>query len=58
MHRGLAPVMKTAMRLIGVPAGDPYPPYVPLTREEAAALEAELKKTVLFAKRQPAHADH
>jgi dihydrodipicolinate synthase/N-acetylneuraminate lyase len=50
--------MKTAMRLIGVPAGDPYPPYVPLTREEAAALEAELKKTVLFANRQPAHADH
>lgn len=58
MHRGLAPVMKTAMRLIGVPAGDPYPPYVPLTREEAAALEAELRKTVLFAQRQPAHADH
>src|SRR5262249_4380135 len=27
MHRGLAPVMKAAMNLIGIPAGDPYPPY-------------------------------
>src|SRR5947209_17065764 len=27
MHRGLAPVMKAAMNLIGLPLGAPYPPY-------------------------------
>ncbi len=47
MHRGLAPVMKAAMDLIGVPAGDPYPPFAPLTREESAALAALLRTTVL-----------
>ena len=47
MHRGLAPVMKAAMNLIGIPAGDPYPPYAPLSRDEMAALEATLKTTVL-----------
>jgi 4-hydroxy-tetrahydrodipicolinate synthase len=47
MHRGLAPVMKAAMNLIGVPAGDPYPPYAPLTREETAALAAFLRTTIL-----------
>ena len=26
MHRGLAPAMKAAMNLIGIPVGDPYPP--------------------------------
>jgi 4-hydroxy-tetrahydrodipicolinate synthase len=47
MHRGLAPVMKAAMNLIGIPVGEPYPPYVPLSREETAALAAALKTTVL-----------
>jgi 4-hydroxy-tetrahydrodipicolinate synthase len=47
MHRGLAPVMKAAMNLIGIPAGDPYPPYAPLTREETAALATTLRTTVL-----------
>jgi 4-hydroxy-tetrahydrodipicolinate synthase len=47
MHRGLAPAMKAAMNLIGVPAGEPYPPYSPLTRDEMAALAATLKSTVL-----------
>jgi 4-hydroxy-tetrahydrodipicolinate synthase len=47
MHRGLAPVMKAAMNLIGIPAGDPYPPYAPLTRDETAALAALLRTTVL-----------
>jgi 4-hydroxy-tetrahydrodipicolinate synthase len=51
MHRGLAPAMKAAMNLIGVPAGDPYPPYAPLTGDETGALAAFLKTTVL-AKRQ------
>jgi 4-hydroxy-tetrahydrodipicolinate synthase len=47
MHRGLAPAMKAAMNLIGVPAGEPYPPYRSLTPEETAALAAFLKTTVL-----------
>jgi 4-hydroxy-tetrahydrodipicolinate synthase len=51
MHRGLAPTMKAAMNLIGVPAGEPYPPYAPLTGDETGALAAFLKTTVL-AKRQ------
>jgi 4-hydroxy-tetrahydrodipicolinate synthase len=55
MHRGLAPVMKAAMNLIGVPVGDPYPPYVPLDSNEMAALAGVLKTTVL-AKRFSAHA--
>jgi 4-hydroxy-tetrahydrodipicolinate synthase len=47
MHRGLAPTMKTAMNLIGIPAGDPYPPYAPLSRVETAALAELLRTTVL-----------
>jgi len=47
MHRGLAPVMKAAMNLIGVPVGDPYPPYGSLTVEETSALAAVLRTTVL-----------
>jgi 4-hydroxy-tetrahydrodipicolinate synthase len=47
MHYGLAPTMKAAMNLIGVPVGDPYPPYAPLSRDDHAALAAYLKTTVL-----------
>jgi 4-hydroxy-tetrahydrodipicolinate synthase len=47
MHRGLAPVMKAAMKLIGVPAGEPYPPYQPLSAEESAAMAAVLSTSVL-----------
>ena len=47
MHRGLAPLMKTAMELIGVPVGGPYPPYVSLTPEEREAMRATLRDTVL-----------
>jgi 4-hydroxy-tetrahydrodipicolinate synthase len=47
MHRGLAPAMKAAMALIGVSAGDPYPPYAPLSREETTALAEVLRDTVL-----------
>ena len=43
MHRGLAPVMKAAMNLIGVPVGEPYPPYAPLTSDETGALAALLR---------------
>jgi 4-hydroxy-tetrahydrodipicolinate synthase len=47
MHRGLAPVMKAAMNLVGVPVGDPYPPYASLTKDEINALTATLRETVL-----------
>src|SRR5215467_5027481 len=47
MHRGLAPAMKAAMNLIGISAGEPYPPYSPLSRDEMTALAATLKTTVL-----------
>lgn len=47
MHRGLAPTMKAAMNLIGLPVGEPYPPYAPLSRDEIAALAAVLSTTVL-----------
>jgi 4-hydroxy-tetrahydrodipicolinate synthase len=47
MQRGLAPVMKAAMNLIGVPVGDPYPPYSALSQDEIDALAAVLRDTVL-----------
>jgi 4-hydroxy-tetrahydrodipicolinate synthase len=47
MHHGLAPVMKAAMNLIGIPVGESYPPYVPLSRDEMVALAAVLRTTVL-----------
>ncbi len=47
MHRGLAPVMKAAMNLIGLSVGEPYPPYAPLSRDEMIAMAAALKNTVL-----------
>src|SRR5215204_3325587 len=47
MHRGLAPAMKAAMNLIGLPAGEPYPPYSPLSHDEMTAMAATLKTTVL-----------
>jgi 4-hydroxy-tetrahydrodipicolinate synthase len=47
MTYGLAPTMKAAMNLIGVPAGEPYPPYAPLSRDDLAAMADYLKSTVL-----------
>jgi 4-hydroxy-tetrahydrodipicolinate synthase len=47
MHRGLAPVMKAAMNLIGVRVGDPYPPYGSLTAEETSTLAEVLRTSVL-----------
>ena len=47
MHRGLTATMKTAMRLIGVPVGNLYPPYVSLDPDETAALAKCLQTTVL-----------
>jgi 4-hydroxy-tetrahydrodipicolinate synthase len=47
MHRGLTPTMKAAMRLIGLPVGDPYPPYAALDAAEMKALAGLLKTTLL-----------
>ena len=47
MHRGLAPTMKAAMNLIGIPSGIPYPPYSPLSSDEIASLAATLRNTAL-----------
>ncbi len=35
------------MNLIDVPAGEPYPPYAPLSRDDMAALASYLKSTAL-----------
>lgn len=50
MGKGLAPVMKAAMEIIGVPLGDPYPPFPALSADEKAALRAHLETTCLFQK--------
>lgn len=50
MRHGLMPVMKAAMKVVGVPAGDPYPPFPPISGAELAALRAYLKTTDLFVK--------
>jgi 4-hydroxy-tetrahydrodipicolinate synthase len=47
MHRGLTPTMKAAMRLIGFPIGDSYPPYAALDQAEVQALFTLLKTTIL-----------
>ncbi len=38
IHHGLAPVMKAAMKLVGIDAGDPHPPFEPLPPDEVKAL--------------------
>ncbi len=48
IHRGLAPVMKAAMRLVGVDMGDPHPPFEPLSPEEVRELEQYMKDSNLI----------
>jgi 4-hydroxy-tetrahydrodipicolinate synthase len=43
MSKGLAPVMKAAMEAIGLPMGDPYPPFPALSANEKKALAKHLK---------------
>jgi 4-hydroxy-tetrahydrodipicolinate synthase len=47
MTNGLAAVMKAALAQLGVPAGDPYPPYKPLIGPELEALNAFISTTDL-----------
>ncbi len=48
MHNGLTPTMKAAMNILGIPAGDPYPPYPPISGHELKALADYLKTTDLM----------
>ena len=50
MHNGLTPTMKAAMKILGISAGDPYPPFPPISGEELKALETYLKTTDLVRK--------
>ena len=50
MHNGLTPTMKAAMKILGISAGDPYPPFPPISGEELKALETYLKTTDLMRK--------
>ena len=45
MDAGMATVMKHAMTYLGVPCGNPFPPYPPITGEKLAQLHAYLKTT-------------
>jgi 4-hydroxy-tetrahydrodipicolinate synthase len=45
MDAGMSTVMKHTMTYLGIPAGNPYPPYPPMTGEKLAQLEAYLKTT-------------
>lgn len=47
MHRGLAPAMKAALDIIGIPSGAPFPPYQSLSADEVKGLREVLSKTVL-----------
>ncbi len=48
IRKGLAPVMKAAMKVVGIDVGDPHPPYQPLDAEERESLEGYLRETCLF----------
>ena len=50
MHNGLTPTMKAALKILNIPAGDPYPPFPPIKGEELKALEIYLKTTDLMPK--------
>lgn len=47
MRYGLAPAMKASLNLLGLPAGDPYPPYSPITGADLDALRDYLATTDL-----------
>ncbi|MBL0422638.1 dihydrodipicolinate synthase family protein [Ramlibacter sp. AW1] len=47
MHHGLTPTLKAALKILGISAGDPYPPYPPISGKDLQALEAYIKRTDL-----------
>ncbi len=48
MQHGLCPVMKAAMRLVGVDVGDPHPPFQPLPPEDVESLRTYLREIALI----------
>lgn len=47
MRHGLTPTMKASLNIIGVPAGDPYPPYAPIGGADLDELRTFLRTTDL-----------
>ena len=45
MGHGLTPTMKASFKLMGLSAGDPYPPHPPIGGDDLKALEAYLRTT-------------
>ena len=48
MKQGLLPTMKASLQILGNSAGDPYPPYPPITGPELEALRLYLSTTDIF----------
>lgn len=48
MKHGLAPVMKASMQILGIPAGDPYPPFLPVSGKDREHLGRYLETTDLI----------
>lgn len=54
MGYGLAPALKAAMEIVGLPLGKPYPPFKAVTGADLDAMRKYLEGTYLF---EPAHRD-
>jgi len=48
MGYGLTPTMKAAMEIVGLPLGDPYPPFKPVSDAEKEKMRVYLETTFLF----------
>ena len=48
MGYGLAPALKAAMEIVGLPLGDPYPPFQAVNAKDKEAMAEHLKTTYLF----------
>lgn len=48
MGYGLAPALKAAMEIVGLPLGNPYPPFKPVSDADKAAMRDYLQGTYLF----------
>jgi 4-hydroxy-tetrahydrodipicolinate synthase len=48
MGYGLAPALKAAMEIVGLPLGDPYPPFQAVNEKDKKAMADHLKTTYLF----------
>ncbi len=48
MGYGLAPALKAAMEIVGLPLGNPYPPFKPVADKDKEAMREYLQGTYLF----------